>query len=259
MNTASQPGSMDTVEKYPLLPRAPIVEAVVDWRVKLSTAFDVARLKAVGNSFGTEYQFADEEKQFQFGIKQQPGAEAELTSKQLGTRGYRLRSEDGLQIAILSADGFSFSRLRPYTRWETVFSEARRLWEIYRSVCEPEEISRIAVRYINRITFPLPVKDFAEYLTAPPALPPGAPPVLTALLSKAVLHDPPTGISTNITQVVEPPEDGMLPFILDIDAYIVKNMNPDALDIASRFAALREMKNRVFFATLTRTTIDMFR
>jgi uncharacterized protein (TIGR04255 family) len=259
MNTALGAVSMDVGDKYPHLPRAPIIEAVIDWRVKLAPVFDVTKLKEVGAAFGSEYQLADEEKQFQFGIKQKAGAEAELTSRQLGIHGYRFRSADGLQVVILSPDGFSFSRLKPYTRWELVFSEACRLWDIYRKACEPEEISRIAVRYINRIAFPLPVKDFAQYLTVPPAVPPGAPPVLAALLFKAVLHDPPSGISANVTQVIEPPEDGMLPFILDIDAYVIRNMEPNSLEISSPFTALREMKNRIFFATLTNATIDMFR
>ena len=54
-------------------------------------------------------------------------------------------------------------------------------------------------------------------------------------------------------------EAGSLPFILDIDAYIMKSMNPDSPEIESNFNTLREMKNRVFFASLTDLTIEMFK
>lgn len=141
-----------------------------------------------------------------------------------------------------------------------MFSEAQRLWNAYRTICQPEEISRIAVRYINRILFPLPIEDFGKYLQEPPKVPLGAPSALASLLFRAGLHDPASGISSNVTQVIEGHlAEGRLPFILDIDAYIVNTMAPDADEITSRFAALREMKNRVFFATLTKAAIDMFR
>jgi uncharacterized protein (TIGR04255 family) len=260
MSAALESAQMQSSDRYPYLPRAPIMEAVVDWRVKLPATLDISKLKQAGESLGPKYHFAHEERHFQFGIKNiAPGTEAELSTRELGTRGYRFHSEDDLEIAILSRDGFSFSRMKPYTKWETVFSEAERLWSVYRSVCQPEEVSRIAVRYINRILFPLPI-DFGKYLAAPPAVPSGAPPVIASLLSRLVLQDPPTGILTNVTQVIEGvPEEGGLPFILDIDAYIVKSMQPDANEVTSRFSALREMKNRVFFATLTNAAIDMFR
>jgi uncharacterized protein (TIGR04255 family) len=253
--------SMNSADQYPNLPHAPIIEAVIDWRAKLPTGFDIASLKKVGESFGSKYRFAEEERQFQLAIKQEPGIEAEFTSRQLGTSGYRFRSQDGSEVATLSQTGFSFSRLKPYTRWEVVFAEARRLWSVYRESCQVEEISRIATRYVNRILFPLPVEDFGQYLTAPPKTPPGASQEFSLWLSRMILHDAPTGIFTNLMQLIEgPPENGRLAFILDIDAYIAKTIKPDAdEEVSSRFAALREMKNRVFFATLTTKAIDMFK
>jgi uncharacterized protein (TIGR04255 family) len=260
MNAAVEAVIMASEDRYPHLPKAPIVEAVIDWRVKLASTFEISRLKKLGESLGAKYSLSDEERHFQFGIKQLHGPQAELTSRQIGTRGFRFRSQDGLEIATLSQDGFSFSRLKPYTRWDLVFGEAWRLWELYRSACQPEEISRIAVRYINRILLPLPIQDLGRYLATPPQLPPAAPGEIGSLLFRATSRDPFSNIFTNVTQVIEGlAEDGRMPFILDIDAYIVKTMNPNAKEIDSLFANLREMKNRVFFATLTATAVDMFR
>src|SRR5207237_10376483 len=93
--------------------------------------------------------------------------------------------------------------LKPYTRWEQVFGEAKRLWKIYRSAAGAEEVSRIALRYINRISLPLPITDFATYLTAPPAIPPGAPQVITSFLFRAVLLEPQSGVITNLMEVFD--------------------------------------------------------
>lgn len=251
---------MPAGDTYPHLANAPIVEAVVDWRVKLPIDFDIAKFKGMGHALGPRYKLSDEERGFEFGLKfkQKSGDQPQVSSRDVGIRGYRFQTEDGLEIANFQQDGFNFNRLKPYTRWDSVFDEAERLWNIYRSASQPEEISRIAVRYINRIPLPLPVNDFGVYFTAPPVVPSGLPPLINALLYRVVLNEPSSGILTNFTQVLEPPDGGYLPFILDIDAYITKSMDPGAPDIRSHFAALREMKNRVFFRTLTNTTIEMF-
>jgi uncharacterized protein (TIGR04255 family) len=260
MNAASNVATMSVTGKYPHLSNAPIVEAVVDWRAKLPIDFDIEKFKGVANALGPRYKLSDEERGFEFGVKfkYQPGDQPQVSSREVGIQGFRFQSEDGLEIANLQQNGFSFSRLKPYTQWDSVFDEAERLWNVYRAVCQPEEISRIAVRYINRIPLPLPVTDFGVYFTVPPVVPPGLPPLISALLYRVVLNEPASGILTNVTQVLEVPDGGCLPFILDIDAYITKNMDPGDPGIRSHFAALREMKNRAFFGTLTKTTIEMF-
>ena len=67
-------------------------------------------------------------------------------------------------------DGFTFSRLKPYETWENLRDEAYRLWQKYREITSPE-IIRVALRYINKLEFPLPIKNFSDYLTAAPIVP----------------------------------------------------------------------------------------
>ncbi len=245
--------------QYPHLPRAPIVEAVIDWRAKLAPEFDVMRLLAASEKLDSGYALLDEQREFHQTIEQKPGTEPKHTFGFAGVRGYRFRSTDALHFATLKHDGFSFSRLKPYTNWRSVFNEAVRLWGIYRDLAEPEEVSRIAVRYINRILLPIPVTDFGKYLTAPPSAPPGAPQLMTSLLYRVVVHEPEDGVSANISQVIEGYQPGSVPLILDIDAFIMKNMDPYGFDFATQFESLRRMKNRIFFATLTPTAIQMFK
>jgi uncharacterized protein (TIGR04255 family) len=261
MNAATQSAVTLSHSEYPNLRNAPITEAIVDWRAKLPPDVTPETLKTISDQVAPEYTLAGVHRGFQYQIRATAEQASQQSGQDLGVQGYQFRTVDQRQVATVKQDGFSFSRLRPYTRWEDVFREADRLWRVYREVARPEEVTRIAVRYLNRIPLPMPVGDFTRYLTKPPDLPDGVPPHLTSLFYRVVVRDLETGISANITQLVEGQLDqgGKAPFILDIDAYIRKTIDPNSADFYTLFAPLREMKNRIFFATLTPTAIEMFK
>lgn len=257
MNAASDAARMPTRKTYPHLAKAPIIEAIIEWQVKVGPNFSVDCLKDAGDALKAKYPRAREQRSFQYEIK--GGEQPSQTTQDLGIQGYQFPSEDKLEVATLKRNGFAFSRLTPYTRWEDVFAEAERLWRIYREAAKPEEVSRIGVRYINRIPLPMPVGDFSRYLRKPFEVPEGVPQELRSLLTRVVVHEPSSGISVNIIQVVEgQPVEGNLSFILDIDAYDAKHIEPDIDEFGPLFEQLREMKNRIFFATLTDSAIEMF-
>src|SRR4029077_18354423 len=108
----------------------------------------------------------------EFGVFQPVGKPPEQHVKDVGKIGYRFSAADGRQLVQFRLDGFTFSRLAPYTQWETVFEEASRLWRVYETAAPLEEVSRIAVRYINLLPLPASkVQDFSPFLTAPPPVP----------------------------------------------------------------------------------------
>ena len=53
--------------------------------------------------------------------------------------GFRFTSADERQIFYARLDGFALSIRAPYDRWQPFRDEARRLWELYRSVCQGRE------------------------------------------------------------------------------------------------------------------------
>lgn len=61
-------------EKYPHLANAPIVEAVIDWRVKLAAQFDIARLKGPKELLSRGYSAVDEQRQFEHIFSRRPVA-----------------------------------------------------------------------------------------------------------------------------------------------------------------------------------------
>src|SRR5262249_54904880 len=105
-------------------------------------------------------------------------------------------------LAQFRVDGFTFSKLDPYTTWEAVFSEADRLWRVYVQTAQPVEISRLAVRYFNLLRLPAPAR-LGESLEAPPVLPPPIPQTIREFLMRAVVDDG-NGASAILVEAVEP-------------------------------------------------------
>jgi uncharacterized protein (TIGR04255 family) len=142
-----------------------------------------------------------------------------------------------------------------------VFEEAKRLYRLYVQLAKPEEINRIAVRYINRLPLSAnEVKDFSPFLTAPPPFPQEIDAVMIGFLTQVQVKDPGSSIQATVSQTIQPSNDepGLIPLILDLDVFEVGTWDPDPGSILKRFSALRMLKNRYFFASITERTVELF-
>jgi uncharacterized protein (TIGR04255 family) len=170
--------------------------------------------------------------------------------------GWRYQTEH--EVAQFRVDGFTFSKLEPYTTWEEVFAEALRLWAIYRRLAEPAQVSRLAVRYINRLQL-TGMTDIGQYLEAPPALPAPMPQRLREFLTRVYVVDDRTDASAVIVQALEPPEGpNMASVLLDIDAFCQVSLPPDDPSLPEIFEQLRSLKNDIFYASITETTAEKY-
>lgn len=246
------------MEQYPHLNNAPIVEAVIDIRVKLPSDFDMASLRPLRPKLSDRYPQVQEGADFQLSTEWKPGTELRTSGQVGAVRLHLYRSKDGKQVVQFRRDGFSFSRLSPYSSWDEVFAEAWALWKLYVDTAKPIEISRLAVRYINRL--PLPGTDLTAYMKVGPVLAEGWPPALAGFLTRLVLVDRENQVAVNVVQALEPQRDPnqSFPLIFDIDAFQEVSLTSDDVTIPERFAKLRETKNRVFFSGLTPRAIEMF-
>ncbi len=88
-------------------------------------------------------------------------------------QGYKLSNIDRTEVFLVRPASVIVLRLSPYTGWEDLFARAQRDWGIARGAARPGALSRLGVRYINRIDVPFsdpeaPV-DIDKYLVfAPP-------------------------------------------------------------------------------------------
>jgi uncharacterized protein (TIGR04255 family) len=238
--------------------RSPLTEAVIDIRAKLPDDVSLDVLAKAQSELETDYPSRRDQIFLEGELSLDPDAPPAIGSRtQLG---YIFSSDDGRHVFQARLDGFAFSRLAPYQNWESFRDEARRLWNIYRSITHLEVITRIAVRYINRLDLPLPVNDFKEYLRTAPE----------------ISSDLPQGLSGYFMQLQIPQEDmpGMLilnqalapittpdtaPIILDIDLFQSEAIPNNENDLWDLFERLRHRKNKIFEACITEKMRELIR
>ena len=152
---------------------------------------------------------------------------------------------------------FTFSRLSPYERWDKFREEAKRLWDIYRSVFKPTMLRRLAVRYINRIDIPLKDRsvDLKHFLRTFPEVSPAMTQDITNCFMQLELPQDDLGAVLQLTEAVIPPvKPDTLSVVLDIDLYREQDTPCDEKEIWEFFERLRTRKNEIFEACITDRT-----
>lgn len=238
-------------------PRAPILEALLDIRVTLPPHVELDRLATVQVRCGDRYPQRRERIMWeaQWTVK---GSSMDSAAAKGGPDGYLFTSENGQQLFQARLDGFTFNRLRPYDRWESFRDEAMELWKHYLEVAQPESVSRIALRYINELNLPLPIRDFKDYVLTTPEIAPEMSQGLRTFFMRLELPDPESEMVAIITETMKPPQVDVLPLIFDIDVFHEQTLDPHNAHIWETFEHLREFKNRIFFNSVTDKAKELF-
>jgi len=161
----------------------------------------------------------------------------------------RFSSQDEADVLVLQKTSLTWSRLAPYEGWERFASRVHTEMEAAYAVTGIRRLTRIGVRYINRIDIP-PTDDglvmYEHYLNINLNLPDFFPYVnkyawrierefvdsgLLAIVQSAVV-DP------------EIPNTGAI--ILDIDVVLLHNLPTKMTGIFAKLDEMRLLKNRVF-------------
>lgn len=241
------------------LANAPITEAIIDFKAKLPLDFKVEQFSILKEKLSDRYPILEGHKEIQTGMEIKDGIQVAQFTKDMGLQGFFFKSADKCNVAQFRVNGFTFNRLKPYTSWDEVFKEASELWGIYVETASPELITRIAVRYINHLKLPLPMTEISQYLTAPPPIPDDIPKNVISFLTRVVVDDPKLGLMANIIQVLEKSVDPHYAMvIIDIDVYKQDEFKIDDEQIWSIFKKLRNMKNTIFFNSITEDAAELF-
>ena len=237
--------------------KAPLTEAVLDIRVELASEITLQQLREVQVVEEVRYPRREDNVIVvgQMSMGRQVGASAQQTQN-----GYRFVSQDNRQIFQARLDGFTFSRLAPYETWESFQNEARRLWEVYRPIAKPKNIKRLALRYINRLDLPLPIKDFKDYLRTIPEISSDMSQGLSGYFMQLQLPQPDLEAMLHLNQtLIPPPSPSLVSVVLDFDLFCKDNVPSEDKDIWKQFETLRNRKNEVFEACITNKTRRLIR
>ncbi len=242
---------------------APITEAIIDFRVTVSDDCTLAHLANIHDKVRAHYPVMEPIQISSATVEIQAQSEPSVSST-YQHNGYSFRSEDGLYVFQAKLDGFTMNRLAPYESWERFLGEATSCWKEYCSACHPTEVTRVAVRYINKLNLPGEDKDDSvelnHYLKTVPEIGSGFPQLMTNFFMQ--IQCPQEDISSMlvITEALFPNgPQGMSSILLDLDLSRESIWTIEEQErIWQALEVLRTRKNEVFEASITDAARRLF-
>jgi uncharacterized protein (TIGR04255 family) len=235
---------------------APIVEAVIDIRCANPQTLSLRNLSGLSEELAPEYvPYADAIEIHE--VRTAEGNHSRTERKM----GFALRALDEKRIVQFQLEGFAFSRLAPYPRWEVFISEAEHLWQKYKRTTLPVAVRRVGVRYINRLEIGTPViDDLRPFLNLHPVTPWG-------------LTSPPAGFFMQVKQpqglgermlvvneaTVQNTETGRVAIVLDLDAFAERDFDVDDTAIWNLVEELHVSAGAAFEASITDKVRELIR
>ena len=247
-----------TQREYPVLKRAPIAEAVIEFRVAQREGFDVESLAPLRDSLIADYPKVTLTRKFHGELRM--GAVPSLEKYKDLHVGYRLERADGKCIVQFNSENFVFSRMPPYSVWGEFSNDAQKYWEMYVAVAKPSSVTRVATRFINKISLPIEGLDFDDYFTVAPKIPADLPQALTTFLSRVAVPINELDASAVVTVAIEDGEHAAksVSVILDIDVFKEDSWETGDKSLFDLLSKFRHIKNQAFFSSVTNKTLELF-
>lgn len=242
----------------PPYPKAPITEAVIE--IKFKSSADSADLEKVRQRLGSAYPQHQNVQTLSLNVNLPEGQPDAPVTKIDRTPGHRLASVDMTELLVMFDSAFIVSQLAPYTGWDSFLSRFVRDWAAWKRVMGYREISRIGVRYINRIDIPVAgqVVPYEDFLNVYPKLPQPFQ-LVAAYAVQAVLPLEEIGCKLTLNSAAVPsPILGHSSYLFDQD--IANEDDPPQSDeaIVVLLNSIRIEKNKVFEACITDRARELF-
>lgn len=236
----------------PRYANAPIVEAIIDIRVRMPRDVSFDQLKSAGAGVSADYPTVENLQQSIIAFGQGPGPFDQAMQRETMSSPL-FKSQDGHRIWQSRLDGFTFSQLKPYDTWLDFRDAAAAAWALYREATKPEAIVRLGLKYINRFDIPEPVNDLKSFLrTVPEVSPDLSQAKVGGFFMQLQIPQPDIEAMVVVTEaMIPPPQVGIASIVLDIEVARQNNLPEKDTEIWSCFEKLRERKNQVFEASIT--------
>jgi uncharacterized protein (TIGR04255 family) len=238
-------------------PNAPIIEATATFAATFDTPLISEDLERYGPAVAHLFPNRQQREEFETAVRIEANAPIfQNTPHQF----LAFSSTDERDVAHVRLNGFSFSRLKPYTRWTEFLDRTLTGWRCYSDTFKPKTVSRISLRYLNRIELPNPF-NAEEYFVTRILLPRTVPHMVTNAMFSFSLSDV-NNISDHVTFFVDrrSATDNTVSVMFQVEARrdLTAAENGEAV-IAATMSQLRESKNKIFFRSITNKTRGLFR
>lgn len=229
----------------------------MDIRASLPDGTEKALLATVGQRVVDEFPIIEERWEYAGRITLGPQADVQ-TQGDKKFEGYIFCTSDKKNHQFQSRmTGFTYNKLAPYDRWESFRNKAKELWLIYRELVRPTRVTRIALRYVNRITIPRTRVELQEYFRTYPEISSDLPQELQQFVMRLQLPQPDLGAIAQVHQATLPSR-GATSILLDIDVFKQDNIPEDEEEMWLYLEQLRLRKNKIFESCLTAKTRELF-
>jgi len=242
------------------LSHAPIVEALVNFQANAARMWKPQEVRLALTACWPSHDDIQEIHPVQIEVTQtlQGQLPPKVTSEM---QGFIFRSTSQPSVHQARRDGYTFSRLKPYEDWSALEAGALAGWVNYQAVLEPEELHTVAVRFINRVTFPLEGFKLARYFTAPPTPPPDLGWQFNGFMHQSLFLVPDSPCAVRISlarELVTTPGDSVA-FIVDIEVTLKESMAATGRRLAEILEEMHDLKNKAFFHSLTKDALQTYK
>lgn len=238
--------------------KPPITEAAVEFRLRGTVA--QSKVEKAAKKLGKFYELSEEQhvSEFRFDAK---------TGKVDGGKpewiGRKLSSKDQTDVLLLRKGSLIFSRLAPYRGWPDFRARIMRDWEAWVKATGASVISRIGMRYINRLDILVgseALVDVDHYLNVGPRFPDvnGLPMTGFSMQVRRPLATDELDLILNTGTVVPSPLVGYASLTLDIDLSRSRDLPKDGPELWTFLDMMRSQKNNVFEACITPAARELF-
>jgi len=241
------------MDDFPSLSNPPCVEAIIELRASLAAPAGPDERKVFFERFRERFPAAQDlhfmSAEIRFG---DDGPSPETSSSVIGVR---LESRDKLWVIQAKSDGLAVSRLAPYEGWDSLLAVVKELWPAYVEIFRAQRVTRLGVRFLNRIDLGSEPVDLDLIFTNGPKVPPSLPQGVLSYRSQVVVPivELLATLSVSLSSDFIPPVgDGPVrsSVIIDIDASSGFARSIDDPTIWVQLENLRRAKNRAFFGSL---------
>lgn len=241
----------------------PIEEAICEFRFEPNRKWDLT----IPGKFHNQIAGYDGQpkalKVFETTIKMPPENDAPEIQHREDIGKLMLVTENGTRMIGVGPDVMSVHMLRPYQNpaapersgWDEFQPRIEKALMAYWDVASPQGVSKIGVRYINKLLIPKQTESVKTYLKkfvecAPPDIPnfPGMMDNLTSRFEYTCPDDMKLALSQHLVNAA----DGQFEFFLDIDVFwntADESLNQDA--VLEKTGQLKEQENQIFEALIT--------
>lgn len=227
--------------------RPPITEAVIELRFEPSVRLNI--LKKANSHFAKHYPGVQELRNFS--VRLEFGEATESIVDQ-GDLFFRRASSDETQLIIISEQSLLISQLAPYTGWREFSNRLKRDITIWKNTVGVRRLTRIGMRYINRIDIPANDQkkiDYEKYLNVYPHMSFESISAYSLNIRRPI-KDIQCELTIN-TATVQPPLYGFGSHLLDLDFGRVENVPQGVDQIMEFLSVLRQKKNEIFEDCIT--------